>query len=138
MIAEKRKHFFSFFCIAGTLPASWGGQDAFASLSTLQLAYTSLTGQLPPEWGSNSSFQELSVLQIFNSSISGTDHLNPQLDFLTCSSKQITHLCAQACNLESCGTLVQQLLASLCSTPLHCVAAVLHYDSCVLVNRQYP
>ncbi|DBA92211.1 hypothetical protein WJX77_011894 [Trebouxia sp. C0004] len=57
--------------IAGTLPSSWGGQEALASLSTLQVAYTSLTGQLP-EWGSSSSLQELSVLQIFNSSISGT------------------------------------------------------------------
>ena len=77
-------------CIAGTLPSSRGGQDAFASLSALQVAYTSLTGQLLPEWGSSSSLQELSVLQIFNSSVSGTDHLNPCANFVTCSSKQVT------------------------------------------------
>ena len=93
-------------CFAGTLPASWGGQDAFASLSTLQVAYTSLTGQLPPEWGSSSSFQDLSVLQIFNSSISGTDHLGPPASLPDMELKA-DYLCAQVCNFQSCGTLVR-------------------------------
>ncbi len=55
--------------MTGTLPASWGSNDSFMSMSKLQLGGCNFEGPLPQEWGSQ--LQTFSILSIFNCDITG-------------------------------------------------------------------
>lgn len=56
----------------GTLPATWGGTDAFPALQSLSLQSSQLSGSLPTEWGSATAFKKLYLLELYNISITGT------------------------------------------------------------------
>lgn len=64
-------------CVTGTLPQSWGGNESFSALTSLQIGCGSstspqgLTGSLPSEWGSSGTFHLLQTLVIDTCSITG-------------------------------------------------------------------
>ena len=52
------------FPLAGTLPISWGEEQAYPGLGTLILRNLCLDGPLAPAWGSNGSFASLFWLDL--------------------------------------------------------------------------
>ena len=72
--------------LTGSLPALWGSDGSFPSLSRLYLgnrllkdniALTPLTGNLPPEWANPSALSALTELGITSCTISGVSAAVP-------------------------------------------------------------
>jgi len=84
---------FKHYCIAGTLPLSWGGKGSFIALKELVLGANNLSGTLPTEWATALSFQQLVTLHICRCNISGED-----------ASKTVLHAyqVASLCGVASC------------------------------------
>ena len=59
--------------LTGTLPAAWGGPDAFpAGLQVLQVSRNALTGTLPGNWANEKAFQEIQYLELQDTHMAGS------------------------------------------------------------------
>ena len=58
--------------VTGTLPASWGGPQAFPQLQVMLVDINHLTGTLPSEWGSQGGFRQLSSLYLGRNNFHGS------------------------------------------------------------------
>ena len=86
----------------GTLPATWGGTEAFPALQSLALQSSQLSGSLPAKWGSAAAFKKLYLMELYTVSITGTllpsthVRVNPEHD----------------CTIGRAGVWLLQLLAA--------------------------